>query len=136
MDKIKILLVDDSRTALMLQRMMLAETGFEVLTASNGRQGVEQARSSRPDLIVMDVIMPELNGFEAVRAIRASPGLAEVPIILVTTRSEAFNVNEGYAAGCSGYMTKPFNGAALLDKIFQHLAPEHGEAGEEAELRA
>ncbi|NVB37863.1 response regulator [Pseudenhygromyxa sp. WMMC2535] len=116
-----LLLVDDSRTALMLQRAMLAETGYEIDTAANGRAALDRARERRPDLVLMDVMMPEMDGFQAVRAMRADAELASVPIIMVTTRSESVNVAEGFAAGCTDYLTKPFNARELLDKIREHL---------------
>jgi len=122
-----VLLVDDSRTALMLQKMMLAKTGFEVLTATDGRAAIDLAKQRDPDLIVMDVMMPKLNGIDAVRHLRADPNFRDTPIIMVTTRSEAFSVNEGYAAGCTDYMTKPFNGAELVAKINRHLGFEDDE---------
>lgn len=126
-----ILLVDDSRTALMLEKMMLADSPLDVITASDGREGVELARARQPALIVMDVMMPEMDGFEAVRQIRAEPALADTPIIMVTTRSEAANVSEGFAAGCTDYLTKPFNAGELLAKIERYLGGEAGlESGE------
>ena len=119
----KILLVDDSRTSLMLQKMMLKDVELEldIHTASNGRQAVEVAARERPDLVLMDVMMPEMNGFEAVRAIRSMPEIAATPIIMITTRGESSNLASGFAAGCNEYLVKPFSAATLLEKVEAYL---------------
>lgn len=113
----RILIVDDSRTALMMNEMILKRAKCEVATAKDGREAVQRAVEFRPDLILMDIMMPNMNGFEAVRAIRATPGLAEVPIIMVTTRGEAENAERGYTCGANEYITKPVDPAELLAKI-------------------
>ena len=97
----KILLVDDSNTVLMLHQMMLSDSGFTLLVARNGREGFEKAIAELPDLILMDVVMPEMDGIEAVKKIREHAQLKTTPIILVTTRGEPDNVARGYAAGCT-----------------------------------
>ena len=127
-----ILMVDDSKTALTLQRMMLANTGYHILAASDGKRGVELAIEHQPDLILMDVVMPEMTGFEAVRCIRKQPTLHGTPIIMVTTRGESVNVAEGFSAGCTAYITKPFNANELLEKILGQL--EGGEADAQEQL--
>jgi CheY-like chemotaxis protein len=91
------------------------------LTAPDGRRGVELAIGHEPDLILMDVIMPEMTGFEAIRRIRKQPALRHTPIIMVTTRGESANVAEGFAAGCTAYITKPFNANDLLEMILASL---------------
>lgn len=113
----KILLVDDSNTALMLERMMLAQKDYEVSIARDGIEAVGKAIADTPDLIVMDVMMPRLDGFGACRRLRDHEETRRVPIILVTTRGEAVNVEAGYAAGCSDYITKPINSLEFLTKV-------------------
>ena len=115
---IKVLLVDDSSVVLMTEKMMLRQldTGA-VVTASNGREGVETAIRERPHLILMDVMMPEMNGFDAVRALRADPRTASIPVIMVTTRGEEDKIAEGYEAGCNDYLTKPIDKVQLLTKM-------------------
>ena len=117
----KVLLVDDSNTVLMLQQLMLSEAGFTILIARNGREAVAKAMAEQPDLILMDVVMPEMDGIEAVRRIRQHPALKATPIIMVTTRNEPENVARGYAAGCTAYLTKPFDSAGLLAKMRSYL---------------
>jgi len=113
----KILLVDDSATVPMMERMILATERFQIVTASNGEEAQERARSEQPDLILMDVVMPRVNGIQACKALRQDPSTKHIPIILVTTRGEAETMEQGYESGCSDYVTKPVNSAELLSKI-------------------
>ncbi|HET7543261.1 MAG TPA: response regulator [Polyangiaceae bacterium] len=113
----KILLVDDSATVLMMERMILATERFEIVIASNGEEAQEKARTEQPNLILMDVVMPRMNGIQACRALRQDPSTKHIPIILVTTRGEAATMEQGYESGCNDYVTKPVNSAELLGKI-------------------
>lgn len=117
MSRKKILLVDDSNTVLLMEKMILAKAPYEVITAANGEDGVRKATSERPDAILLDVVMPKMNGFEACRALRDHPATSATPIIMVTTRGEECNVESGYANGCTDYITKPINAAELLTKL-------------------
>jgi CheY-like chemotaxis protein len=113
----KILLVDDSATVLMMERMILASERFQIVTAANGEEAQERARTELPDLILMDIVMPKVNGIQACQAIKRDPATAHIPIILVTTRGEAASLEAGYSSGCNDYVTKPVNSAELLGKI-------------------
>jgi CheY-like chemotaxis protein len=113
----KLLLVDDSATVLMMERMILASERFQIVTAANGEEAQERARAEQPDLILMDVVMPKVNGIDACQAIKNDPATAHIPIILVTTRGEAASLEAGYSSGCNDYVTKPVNSAELLSKI-------------------
>jgi len=113
----KILLVDDSSTVLMMERMILAAERFQILTAGNGQEGYERARAEQPNLILMDVVMPRMGGVEAVKALRADEATRHIPIIMVTTRGEAESIELGFASGCNDYVTKPVNSAELLAKV-------------------
>ncbi|HEX8393366.1 MAG TPA: response regulator [Longimicrobium sp.] len=115
--KKKVLLVDDSATTHMWIKMILSKTAYELISARDGEEGVRTALAERPDLILMDVVMPRMNGFEATRALRERNELRDTPIIMVTTRSEAKNVEEGYESGCSDYITKPIDGIELVAKV-------------------
>ncbi len=117
----KILLVDDSNTVLLMEKMLLANEGFTLVTASNGREAIQKAAAEKPDLILLDVVMPDINGFEACKQIRAREDTRHIPIIMVTTRSEATNVQIGFESGCNDYVTKPINGVELITKIKNHL---------------
>lgn len=113
----KILLVDDSGTVLMMEKMILRDTPFELITARDGQEGVDKAHAEKPDLILMDVMMPRMNGFEALGKLRAAQDTAGVPVIMVTTRAEMENMETGYSTGCNDYVAKPINGLELLAKI-------------------
>lgn len=113
----KILLVDDSATVLMMEKMILAADRFEVVTASNGLEAQEKARREQPDLILMDIVMPQLNGLQACKALREHPETKHIPIILVTTRGESDCMEQGYENGCNDYVTKPVNSGELLTKV-------------------
>jgi CheY-like chemotaxis protein len=113
----KILLVDDSNTVLLLERMILSQERYEVVTARNGVEGVAQARAEQPDLILLDVVMPQMGGLEALAAIRADDTTRHIPVIMVTTRSEPASLETGFARGCNDYVTKPVNSSELLAKV-------------------
>ena len=121
MQKKKILVVDDSKTALFVESMILRKGPYELVTASDGVEAVEKAVAERPDLILMDVVMPRMDGFEACEALREREDTQAIPIIMVTTRGEAVNVETGFASGCSDYVTKPINGVELLAKVRDRL---------------
>jgi CheY-like chemotaxis protein len=121
MPKKKILLVDDSNTALMLEQLMLRRLPYELVTARDGAEAVAKAIVERPDLILMDVTMPHMTGIEACRAIRARASTREIPIILVTTHGDVASVEAGFASGCNDYVTKPIDGPELLGKLRNQL---------------
>jgi CheY-like chemotaxis protein len=112
----KVLIVDDAATIVMMEQLILAKT-YEVVTARNGLEAVEKAVAERPDLILLDIMMPMQGGIETCRQLRSKPETSEIPIIMVSTRSEIENVEASYESGCSGYVTKPINGNELLSKV-------------------
>ena len=117
----KILLVDDSATTHMWIRMILNKSDYDMVSARDGEEGVERALAERPDLILMDVVMPRMDGFEACRRLRAHPATRPTPIVMVTTRAEAKNVENGFTSGCSDYITKPIDSLELLSKVRSFL---------------
>lgn len=118
----KILLVDDSRTTLLMERMMLEKhTSYHCITAADGSEAVEKAQAENPDLVLMDVVMPRMNGFEACKRIRAHEKTQGIPIILVTTRGEESYIEAGFQSGCNDYLTKPINGPDLLKLLNSYL---------------
>jgi DNA-binding response OmpR family regulator len=121
MPRMKVLLVDDSRTSLFMERMILKKEPYDIVTASDGQEGVEKALAERPDLILMDMIMPRMDGLEAVRELRARAETRDIPIIMVTTRGEGDNVEDGFASGVNDYLTKPIDAVVLLAKVRDHL---------------
>lgn len=118
----KILLVDDSCTARLVNRMVFSQkTNYVLLSAVDGKEAVERAKSEKPDLILMDIVMPRMTGLEACRALKSDKETEKIPVILLTTRGEEQYVQEGYASGCSDYLTKPVNDAELLDLLKAYL---------------
>ena len=113
----KILLIDDSRTVLMMESTILVQRGYEIVTAADGVEGVAKAVSDRPDLILMDLMMPNMDGFEACRRLRENETTRSIPIIMVTTKSEVEKIKAAEELGCQGYVTKPVNGSELLAKV-------------------
>jgi len=117
----KILLVDDSKTSLFMESMILKNGHYDLVTAVDGREAVDKALAEKPDLIVMDVVMPHMTGFEACRELRRLEATRDIPIILVTTRGEGENVEAGFESGCNDYVTKPVDGLELLSKVRSQL---------------
>ena len=118
----KVLVVDDSKTALMIEREILEKgTPYQCVTAADGQEAVEKAKQERPDLILMDVVMPRMNGFEACKAMRQQQTTRDIPIVLVTTRGEETYMEAGFQSGCNDYITKPINGAELVALLQSYL---------------
>lgn len=113
----KILVVDDSGTARMIEQMALGRSAYDVVQAKDGAEAVQVARKELPDLILMDVTMPRMDGFEACRNIRAQEETRQIPVIMVTTRGEPVSVETGYRSGCNDYVTKPVDTLELLAKV-------------------
>ena len=119
----KILIVDDSSTTLLMEEMLLRKyTNFNVVQARNGQEAVQTALAEQPDLILMDVIMPKMDGFAACREMRRQEKLRETPIILVTSRGEPQNVEMGFESGCNDYLTKPIESNDLLQLVSGYIS--------------
>jgi len=113
----KILLVDDSETILMMEQMILQKESYEVVMARDGEEGIAKAVEMKPDLILMDVVMPGMNGFEAVKWLRQQEETKSVPIVMVTTEAEMESMEAGYVSGCNDYVVKPIDRLELLTKV-------------------
>ncbi len=113
----RILIVDDSPSQLMGMKRIVEKLGHEALSAEDGAQGVEVAKANVPDLILMDVVMPNLNGFQATRAISKEATTSHIPIVLVTTKDQETDKVWGMRQGAKAYITKPFNEAELIAVI-------------------
>ena len=120
----RILIVDDSPSQLMGIRRIVEKLGHEALTAEDGAAGVEAAKRELPDLILMDVVMPNLNGFQATRSITRDPSTKHIPVILVTTKDQETDKVWGMRQGARAYITKPFNEAQLSETIANAIATE------------
>jgi twitching motility two-component system response regulator PilH len=113
----KILVVDDSPTERHCLNEILNKAGYQLVFAFNGEEGVTKARSELPDLIVMDVVMPGLNGFQACRTITQDDATKHIPVILCTTKNQETDKIWAIRQGAKGYVTKPVDGEVLLKKI-------------------
>jgi len=100
-----------------MERMILRSSPYELLEAMDGEHAVQKARDERPDLILMDMVMPRMTGLEALEALRASDETREIPVVMVTTRGEESNVEAAQALGCDDYLTKPIDPSKLLATV-------------------
>jgi len=113
----RILIVDDSPSQLMGIRRIVEKLGHEALTAEDGSAGVDMAKREKPDLILMDVVMPNLNGFQATRSINRDPGTQHIPIVLVITKDQDTDRVWGMRQGAKAYITKPFSESELAEVV-------------------
>ena len=120
----RILVVEDTEDNRRIIRDLLTSVGYELIEAVDGGEGVALAQSEKPDLILMDIQLPVIDGYEATRRIRAIPDLAKVPIIAVTSYALSGDEAKTRAAGCDGYVAKPFSPRQLVAKIREFLPDE------------
>jgi len=113
----RVLIVDDSPTEMHVLSNMMEKLGHAVITAENGEQGVTTAKDTKPDLILMDVVMPGINGFQATRQLHKSEDTKDIPVIIVSTKDQATDKMWGRRQGAKGYVTKPVEEAELLEAI-------------------
>jgi CheY-like chemotaxis protein len=118
----RILLVEDSDTTRLSHRIMISKrTGYDVIAVANGAEALKLAAAQTPDLVLMDVMMPGMDGLEVCRRLRKQKATAQVPIVLLTFRVGEESVSEGYASGCTAYLKKPILPDELVDALRQHL---------------
>jgi two-component system, cell cycle response regulator DivK len=117
----RVLVIEDQEDNRRIIRDLLTSAGYEMIEAADGEEGVRQAEANRPDLILMDIDLPGMNGYEATRRIKANPVLHGVPIIAVTSYALSGDDQKAFEAGCDAYVTKPFSPRALLAKIREYM---------------
>ncbi len=117
----RILVVEDHEDNRRIVRDLLTSAGYEMIEAVTGEEGVALAERERPDLILMDIQLPGLDGYEATRQIKANPALRPIPIIAVTSYALSGDDVKALEAGCDAYVTKPFSPRALLAKIREYV---------------
>ena len=115
----KVLIVDDSPTETYKLTTMLEKNGHAVITAENGEEGVAVAKAERPDLVLMDIVMPGLNGFQATRQLSKANETASIPVIMVTTKDQETDRVWGMRQGAKAYLTKPIDEKSLLAAMSQ-----------------
>lgn len=126
----KILTVDDERHIVRLVQLNLERDGYDVVTAFDGVQALEKVESERPDMVILDVMMPYKDGFEVLMTLKKNPATRDIPILMLTAKAQDADIFKGWASGVDCYLTKPFNPAELLSfvrRIFQADAVEDGD---------
>lgn len=118
----RILVIEDTEDNRRILRDLLTHAGFELIEASDGEQGIQMAAEHRPDLILMDIQLPVVDGYEATRRIKANPDLRHIPIIAVTSYALSGDEEKAAAAGCDGYIAKPFSPRQILAEIRAFLS--------------
>ncbi len=113
----RVLIVDDSPTEMQLLSGIMEQHGYDVITAENGEEGVAMAKSSQPDVILMDVVMPGMNGFQATRQISKSAETAHIPVIIITTKDQETDRIWGLRQGAKDFLTKPVQEGKLLTTV-------------------
>jgi two-component system cell cycle response regulator DivK len=119
----RVLVVDDQEDNRRILRDLLETVGYAVIEAEDGEQAVSLAQEHVPDLILMDIQLPVMDGYEATRRIKAEPALKAIPVIAVTSYALSGDDEKAFEAGCEAYVTKPFSPKALLAKVREYLKP-------------
>jgi DNA-binding response OmpR family regulator len=118
----KVLVAEDEQDILELIRFTLEFNGFEVLTASNGAEAVEKARQAKPDLILLDVRMPKMTGYEACQSLKAAPDTQGIPVVFLSARGQEADVKHGLSLGATDYILKPFSPEDLPGRLREILS--------------
>jgi len=125
----KILVVDDERHIVRLVEVNLARAGYDVVVAYDGVEALEVFQKQKPDMVVLDVMMPRMDGFEVLKKLQADPDSRDVPVIMLTAKAQDADIFRGWSSGVSSYLTKPFNPRELLtfvERIFQSMEDGKG----------
>jgi CheY-like chemotaxis protein len=117
----KILVVDDEPTIVRLMEFILARQGHEMLVAVNGQEALEHIRAHAPDLVLLDIMMPRIDGYEVARALRADPATADLPIIMLSAKAQEEDIRKGVEVGVDEYITKPFSPEHLVHVVADYL---------------
>ncbi len=120
--KKKILYIEDNEQNLYLITFILEKHGYEVCAARDGQEGIDSAAKVRPDLILLDIQLPLMDGYAVARQLRTNPDLARIPIVAVTSYAMAGDRDKALAVGCNGYIEKPINPDTFMQQVEQHLA--------------
>jgi DNA-binding response OmpR family regulator len=117
MPEATVLVVDDDPVIQGLLRVNFEMEGYDVITAGDGVEGLERARSEQPDVVILDVMMPRMDGLEVARILKADPATAPIPILLLSAKAQEVDVRAGDATGADAYVTKPFDPLELLKRV-------------------
>jgi len=117
MPEATVLVVDDDPVIQGLLRVNFEMEGYEVIVAGDGLEGLERARSEQPDVVILDIMMPRMDGLEVARTLKADPATATIPILLLSAKAQEVEVRAGGATGADAYVTKPFDPLELLKRV-------------------
>ncbi|MDI6827416.1 MAG: response regulator [Armatimonadota bacterium] len=123
----KILAVDDEKHIVRLVQVNLERQGYEVVTASDGKEALQKVEEEKPDLVILDVMMPYMDGFEVLQNLRRNPSTRDIPVIMLTAKAQDADVFRGWQSGVDCYLTKPFNPMELISfvkRIFKSMEDE------------
>ncbi|ACM20516.1 response receiver CheY associated with MCPs of class 40H [Geotalea daltonii FRC-32] len=113
----KILIVEDEESLLKLESILLSSKGYSVVGVMDGKAALEEVKANRPDLVVLDVMLPEMDGFEVCRHIKENPETSSIPVVMLTAKKSNNDVERGKQAGAEAYITKPFKSAKVIEVI-------------------
>jgi CheY-like chemotaxis protein len=119
--KKRILVVEDNEQNLYLATFLLEKNGHEVITAKDGLEAIEKAKMEKPDLILMDIQLPEMNGYQATKRIKSTPEISHIPIVAVTSYAMLGDREKALAIGCVGYIEKPFAPETFVSEVEKYL---------------
>lgn len=122
MSKGKILVVDDEVNITQILEFSIGAEGYEVISAQNGEEAIDKARREQPDLIILDIMMPIIDGYEACRILKANPLTKNIPVVLLTAKGRDIDRRLGYEVGATDYIIKPFSPNKLIDRIHELLS--------------
>ena len=121
MKKNRILVVEDEESLLKLESILLSSKGYSVTGVMDGRSALEEVRANKPDLVILDIMLPEIDGFEVCRQIKEDPAINHIPVLILTAKKNSQDIARGQQVGCDAYITKPFKSAKVLDMVHELL---------------
>jgi len=121
MKRNRILVVEDEESLLKLESILLSSKGYSVTGVMDGRSALEEVKANKPDLVILDLMLPEIDGFEVCRQIKEDPDVRHIPVLILTAKKNVQDMARGQQVGCDAYITKPFKSAKVLDMVHELL---------------
>ena len=122
MKKNRILVVEDEESLLKLESILLSSKGYSVTGVMDGRSALEEVTANKPDLVILDIMLPEIDGFEVCRRIKEDSATSHIPVLILTAKKNSQDIARGQQVGCDAYITKPFKSAKVLDMVQELLS--------------
>jgi CheY-like chemotaxis protein len=122
MKRNRILVVEDEESLLKLESILLSSKGYSVTGVMDGRSALEEVRANKPDLVILDIMLPEIDGFEVCRLIKEDPEIRHIPVLILTAKKNSQDLARGQQVGCDAYITKPFKSVKVLDMVQELLS--------------